>query len=63
MNGLGVFLVFAGAALVVGSRVAARATDPLNQRITGRPHNDRRAYVLVGVGFIILGVAVLAGLA
>jgi hypothetical protein len=63
MNGFGVFLVLAGAALVAWSRLAARVTDPLNQRITGRPYNDRRAYVLVGVGFIILGVALLAGLA
>jgi uncharacterized membrane protein YidH (DUF202 family) len=63
MNGLGVFLILAGAALIAASRLAARVTDPINERVTGRPFNDRRAYVLVGVGLIILGVAVLAGLA
>ena len=63
MNGLGIFLVLAGSALIAGSRAAARVTDPLNQRITARAFNDRRAYILVGIGFIVVGAAVLAGLA
>jgi hypothetical protein len=63
MKGLGIFLIIGGAGLIAGSRLSARITDPLNARITGNPHNDRRAYVLVGVGLIVLGAAVLAGLA
>jgi len=61
--GFGSFLVFAGTGLIAGARLAAHTTDRLNEGITGRKHHDQRAYVLVGVGLIILGVAVLAGLA
>jgi len=38
----------AGIALIVGSRAAARLTDPINERLTGRVHRGRRGYILVG---------------
>lgn len=51
----GAFLVLSGAALIAGARLTASPTDALN---SGR----RRVYLLIGVGFIVVGVAVLAGI-
>ena len=62
MNWFGIFLVLAGAGLIAGSRAAARITDRLNQRIALRAFNDSRAYIVVGIGLIILGAPVLTGL-
>jgi formate hydrogenlyase subunit 3/multisubunit Na+/H+ antiporter MnhD subunit len=53
----GAFLVLSGAALIAGARFTTSAADGLNGQVRGR----KRIYLLIGVGFIIVGIAVLAG--
>jgi len=61
--GLGTLLVIAGALLAMASRRIAAITDPLNERITRRKYRDARGYVLVGIGIIIVGLAIAFGFA
>jgi len=59
----GTILIVIGIALIVGRAAIARVTDPLNTRIAGREHRDGRGYLLVGIGFIIVGASAFFGLA
>lgn len=58
----GVAVAALGIALIIGAQKISGLTNRINEQITRRPHDDHRAYVLVGVGLLILGVATWFGL-
>ena len=57
----GIVLIIAGGLLITFARQISGYTDRWNERITGRKHNATRATALVGVGWLILGIAILFG--